>query len=223
MRDQRRRIEPTRLDHRHQSPHPFFASGTKCGHDSVIADASRERVVRYLKFPGINTEAAQSSARPQTTQTALEGLLDSQCFNGHVRSAIRQFFYLGHKIEIFARKDQVAAETMPGIRIVSPASKSVVMQQKDQIVVQGIAKGAQPSWSAQVEVFTDRWYVAGPNVPIYPDGRFHQAVSLGGQGRQQCSHLIRARLFDDAGGQRATTLNYGIARANSDGSAPVCR
>ncbi|PYP88513.1 MAG: hypothetical protein DMG65_15035 [Candidatus Angelobacter sp. Gp1-AA117] len=130
---------------------------------------------------------------------------------------------LGHKVEIYARKDQVAPETMPGIRIVSPVSKSVVVPQKEQIVVQGIAKGAQPGWSAQVEVFTDRWYVAGPNVAIYPDGRFNQAISLSGQGRQQCSHLIRARLFDEKGNQRAVILNYGIARANPDGSAPLCR
>lgn len=198
--------------HQYQMTDPMFFHYRESLGDAAYQNAVSEGAFTYIVLDeGIGEEAR----RMDTSIRPLLGGYDLQM------EAFEPT--LGHKIEIYARKDQVVPETMPGIRVVSPASKSVVAQQKDQIVVQGIAKGAQPGWSAQVEVFTDRWYVAGPNVEIYPDGRFSQPVSLGGQGRQQCSHLIRARLFDEAGRQRAVTLNYGVARANLDGSAPVCR
>src|SRR5947209_6231348 len=198
--------------HQYQITDPmFFRYGQNLGADAYKTAVS-EGVFTYIVLDeGIGEEARRMDAdiRPLLAGYDLQ------------MEAVEPT--LGHKVEIYARKDQVLPETMPGLRIVSPASKSVMTPQQEQIVVQGIAKGAQPNWSAQVEVFTDRWYAAGPNVAIYPDGRFYQPVSLGGQGRQQCSHLIRARLFDESGQSRAVTLNYGIARANPDGSAPVCR
>jgi trans-2-enoyl-CoA reductase len=58
---------------------------------------------------------------------------------------------------------------------------------------------------------------------VAADGTFHQTVNLGGQGRQQCNHALRARLFDADGKARVVVMNSGVTRANADGSAPGCR
>src|SRR5207248_9137938 len=84
MREQRGRIKALRLHHRHQSSHPFFTTWAKSGHDFIIADASSERVIGYLKFSRINTEAVQGAARPQTSQTVLERLLQTECLDRHI-------------------------------------------------------------------------------------------------------------------------------------------
>jgi Dolichyl-phosphate-mannose-protein mannosyltransferase len=131
---------------------------------------------------------------------------------------------LGQRIEIYAKPGEVhASETGPGIQLASPASNSLVNTTRGEAAVDGIATGAQPGWYIQTEVFTNKWWPQGGHIPIAPDGTFHQLVALGGEGMQQCHHLLRARLFDAAGTPRAFTLNYNIARSNADGSAPACR
>ncbi|MGB9121877.1 MAG: hypothetical protein WCE73_14740, partial [Candidatus Angelobacter sp.] len=72
---------------------------------------------------------------------------------------------------------------------------------------------AQPGSFALVEAFTDRWYRQGEYVTIAADGTFSQKSYLGGQGKQQCSHLVRARLYDSRGNAQAVAKNYGIVRA----------
>ena len=130
---------------------------------------------------------------------------------------------LGHKIEIYAKTGSARASgNGPGIRIVTPASNSVVKTNGGAATVEGVATGTHAGWQAQLEVFTDRWYVQ-EKVPVAADGSFHQVVYISGEGRQQCYHLLRVRLFDDAGQRRAASLNYGITRANPDGSPPSCK
>jgi 4-amino-4-deoxy-L-arabinose transferase-like glycosyltransferase len=130
---------------------------------------------------------------------------------------------LGHPIEIYARKGQPPVESTPAIRILNPASNALVRTNGNTVVLDGVATGGEPGWSAQLEVFTDRWYTSRESIPIAADGTFHGNITLGGNGWQQCSHLVRARLLDQAGHSRAVTMNYGITRANPDGSAPGCR
>ena len=74
-----------------------------------------------------------------------------------------------------------------------------------------------------VDLFTDRWYHQGDRVAPDGAGAFTQTVYLGGQGAQQCSHVLRVRLFAPGGGHLATATELGVIRANPDGTAPDCR
>ena len=118
---------------------------------------------------------------------------------------------LGQRIEIYGKADPQPAADNSTFRILEPASKAVV--DGGITTLRGIATQAQPGSFALVEVFTDRWYRQGEYVPIGADGTFSQKVYLGGQGKQQCSHLVRARLYDSRGNAQAVAMNYGIARA----------
>src|SRR5687768_6227975 len=50
MRDERRRVESPRLHDAHETLHAFLATGAQCGHDRVVAQTRRERVVRHLQL-----------------------------------------------------------------------------------------------------------------------------------------------------------------------------
>jgi len=127
------------------------------------------------------------------------------------------------KIEVYARQPQPAPiANSSSVRIVSPATGTVVNTNAGSVFAEGVTSGAQPGWYAQLDVFTNRWYAQPGNAVIAPDGSFRQQVVLGGQGAQQCYHLLRVRLFDQDGQDRAHSLNYGIVRANVDGSPPPC-
>lgn len=118
---------------------------------------------------------------------------------------------LGQRIEIYGKADSQPAAENPDFRILEPATNATV--DGGTTTLHGIATQAQPGSFALVEVFTDRWYRQGEYVPIAADGTFYRTIYLGGQGKQQCSHLVRARLFDSRGHAQAVTMNYGIARA----------
>jgi uncharacterized membrane protein len=131
---------------------------------------------------------------------------------------------LGQKIEIYAKPSQPnASERLPSVRLLVPASNTVASSNAGATTADGVAMGMLPRWHAQVEVFTDRWYPQGGDIPIAADGSFHQTIYLSGEGQQQCYHLVRVRLYDQDGEPRAFSLNYGITRANADGSVPACR
>jgi hypothetical protein len=85
----------------------------------------------------------------------------------------------------------------------------------------GTATGAPPEWKVRAEVFTDRWYYQGES-PLTREGWYKINIYLGGQGEQQCYHLVRARLVDEQGRPQASSTLFGIARANPDGSVPAC-
>ena len=131
----------------------------------------------------------------------------------------------GQKIEVYARQPQPApSESGPSVRIAFPPSNSTVDATADSsgIELVGTVAETQPDWYVKVEVFTNEWYAQGLRARIRADGSFRQKVFLGGQNGQQCYHILRARLFDADGHERAHTLNYGIVRANPGGSAPPC-
>jgi hypothetical protein len=119
---------------------------------------------------------------------------------------------LGHKIEIYAKPGS-ASETST-VHILAPESNTIITTKEDRSTLGfGIVQGAQPGSTALFEVFTDHWYAQGPRVPVAADGTFRQTIFLGGEGGQQCYHLVRARVFDLQGNPTGFALNYGIGRA----------
>jgi hypothetical protein len=134
---------------------------------------------------------------------------------------------LHQDIEVYQRLDlDQAPPAAPGpqIEIVFPTNRTIVKTPETSAVLQGVTRGAGPGWFVMVDVFTNRWYPqSGKVFPGGAYGSFSGPIQLGGEGRQQCYHLVRARLYDDHGQREAVAMQYGIARANSDGSSPNCR
>jgi hypothetical protein len=136
---------------------------------------------------------------------------------------------LHQDIEIYERLDLDLTQAMrasagPQIEIVSPIGQSAVKTAESTTLLQGVARGAGLGWFVLVDVFTNRWYPQGGKIfPAREDGAFSGTVQLGGDGRQQCDHLVRTQLYDNHGRRQAVATQYGIARANPDGSAPDCR
>lgn len=133
----------------------------------------------------------------------------------------------GHEIEIFERTSPPAmapTRSDPQITIGAPAEGALVRTNGDLALLSGTVGGIQAGDYVLVDVFTNQWYRQGGKIfPGAPDGAFMQAIHLGGVGRQQCFHIVRARLFDPQGHFIARAMNFDIARANSDGSPPNCR
>lgn len=133
----------------------------------------------------------------------------------------------GHEIEIYERTNPPAmapAPNDPQIVIDAPAGGSVVRTDGDSATLSGTVKGIQAGDYVSVDVFTNQWYRQGGKIfPGAPEGAFTQTIHLGGGGRQQCFHIVRARLFDPAGHFIARAMNFDIARANPDGTSLNCR
>ena len=109
------------------------------------------------------------------------------------------------------------------IEIIVPASNAVVKTENNVTLVRGVLRGAGPGWFAVVDVHTNRWYTQGGKIfPAEPDGAFSVAIYLRGEGRQQCCHVVRARLYDSRGRRQATSVQFGVVRTNADGSPPNC-
>lgn len=129
----------------------------------------------------------------------------------------------GVPIELYERKDPpvVLPETSgPRVEILYPPTGEVVRTNGGATLLRGKVSGARTSWYVQVDVLTNRWYPQGEK--IYPEvatGVFSQTIFLGGK----CNHIVRVRLFDERGKQVAAASNFGIARANPDGTAPSCQ
>jgi hypothetical protein len=126
------------------------------------------------------------------------------------------------RIEIYARRDpapQLPPVSVHHVSITSLADNDMVRDAAGKLT--GKASSANPEWKVRAEVFTDRWYYQGES-PLTSDGSYKVNIYLGGQGQQQCYHLVRARLIDEQGRPQATSTLFGIARANPDGSAPAC-
>jgi len=199
--------------HQNQITDPmYFHYGDKVG-DQAYKAAIKESAFTYVVIDGgIGDEARQMDAaiRPLPEPYKLEFVVLDPT--------------LGQRIEIYAKPtDGSPHDAGPSVRLLFPGSGSLMNVNGGDATVEGTVSGAQAGWYVQLEVFTNRWWPQGGHISVAGDGSFHQQVSLGGEGQQQCNHLLRARLFDQAGTPRAFALNYAIARANTDGSAPACR
>jgi hypothetical protein len=194
----------------------------------------------YFHYQNLTGEAAYSSAVRDGyfAYIALDGGMDGAArrlreviqpeLPGHYELRLNMPDPNLHQdIAIYERLDLVNAApsaTSPQIEILSPASQSVIKTTATTTSVQGVARDAQPGWFVLLDVFTNRWYSQGGKIfPAVSNGAFSGTIELSGQGGQQCHHLVRAQLYDDFGKRQAVALQYGIARANPDGSAPVCR
>jgi hypothetical protein len=129
----------------------------------------------------------------------------------------------GQRIEIYSRREP-APPVPPGskyqVAITSPVSNDMVAN--PALKLTGTTTGAPPpEWKIRAQVFTDRWYYQGETV-LLRDGSYKLDIYLGGQGQQQCYHLVRAELIDEQGKTQATSTLFGVARANADGSRPAC-
>jgi hypothetical protein len=120
---------------------------------------------------------------------------------------------LGQNIEVYSRPDMSDAEKTPAIRLLHPTTGSILQTADGTVMAEGTTIGARAGWHARIEVFTNRWYPQGEYIPIAADGSFQQIIVLGGEDKQRCSHLLRARLYDEHWNLQASTLNYGIGRA----------
>ena len=133
----------------------------------------------------------------------------------------------GHEIEIYERTNPAAmapAQSGPQIVITAPAEGALVRTDGDSTTLSGTVKGIQAGDYVLVDAFTNQWYRQGGKIfPGAPEGAFTQTIHLGGGGRQQCFHIVRARLFDRGGHFIARAMNFDIARANPDGTSLNCR
>jgi hypothetical protein len=134
---------------------------------------------------------------------------------------------LGQEIQIYERQNPpaaVASVSGPQIQIVSPASNAVVHTDRTATTLQAQVKGISAGDYAVADVFTNRWYTqTGKMRPGAPDGELSATIYLAGEGREQCHHIVRVRLFDPAGHFLASALSFNVARANADGAVPSCR
>ncbi|HEY6272584.1 MAG TPA: glycosyltransferase family 39 protein [Terriglobales bacterium] len=189
----------------------YFHYRDSAGHDDFDEDAYkaavREGAFSYVVMDGGMGDEARHMDR------AIRPLLNHYQLQMSALDPVR-----GQKIEVYSR-DTARTPGGPNIHLLSPASGALVTTKDSATVAEGVTSGAHADWYAEIEVFTNAWYPQGGRVPIAEDGSFHQRIYLGGQGPEQCYHLVRARLFDDLGHQQAITLNHGVARA---GGPTVC-
>lgn len=196
---QTRIVDPMYVEYRGQTGDAGYAAAVKDGaYDYVILDGGIGEEARRL----------QAAIRPELGAYKLELAM---------RDPV-----MGQTIEIYQRADAAPVAMSSPLRITSLASNSVVPTQNDEAKVEGMASGAPSGANVELEVFTNRWYRQGPEIMVAKDGSFSGKVMLGGQGFQQCQHMVRARLFDFYGHELGHDLIWGVARANADGSRPMC-
>ena len=133
---------------------------------------------------------------------------------------------LGQPIEVYERQNPPAIKwesARPQIQITAPAAGALVRTQNKATMLTAVVDGIQPGDYALVDVFTNRWYPQSEKIrPGAPDGSFSQMIYLAGEGREQCYHIVRVRVFDSRGDFLTAAMNFNIARANADGTAS-CR
>ncbi len=195
--------------HQYQIVDPmYFSRGGKSGDDAYRAAVHDGDFTYVVLDGGIGGEARQmdTAIRPE--------------LSGYQLDMVAVEPTLGQKVEIYAKPGRSLPDAgSPDIHLLSPASNAVVSTNgAEMTTAEGVVTGAHAGWYVQLEVFTDQWHPQGDDISIGPYGSFHQAISLAGQGRQQCYHMVRARLLDQNGNSRAVTINYGIGRADAQGS-----
>jgi hypothetical protein len=134
---------------------------------------------------------------------------------------------LGQSIQIYERQNPpaVAPPSAPvRLEILSPASNALVQTDHTATTLHARVTGMDPDDYALVDVFTNRWYRQGGRfLPGAVDADFGATIYLAGQGREQCHHIVRVRLYDSSGHFLTSALSFNVVRANTDGSVPACR
>lgn len=202
--------------HQYQIVDPMYFTRSGTSGNEAYQSGVREGDFNYIVLDGgIGEEARQMDAaiRPELSGYHLDfAAVDST---------------LGQTIQVYAKSGNTAPEgaeehgavSGPGIRILNPSANSIVTTSPaGTISAEGQAQGFRAGWYVHMDVFTDLWHQQGEDIPIAANGSFHQTINLAGQGRQQCYHILRARLLDENGNSRAVTMNYGVARADAQGT-----
>jgi hypothetical protein len=195
--------------HQYQIVDPmYFSRGGSSGDEAYQAAVHDGEFAYVVIDGGIGEEARRMDA-------AIRPVL-----SGYQLEMVAVEPTLGQKVEIYAKTGRsLPATSGPSIRLLSPASNAVVSTNAaGTATAEGTVTGAHAGWYVHVEVFTNQWHPQGEDISIASDGSFHQEISLAGQGRQQCYHMVRARLLDQNGNSRAVTINYGIGRADAQGT-----
>ena len=133
---------------------------------------------------------------------------------------------LGQTIQIYERQNPPATApptATPRVEITAPASNAVVQTNHTATTLEARVFGIAPGDYVLADVFTNRWYPqTGKLRPGPPDGGLSATIYLAGEGREQCYHIVRVRLFDPSGHLLNSALSFNVARASPDGSAPAC-
>lgn len=134
---------------------------------------------------------------------------------------------LGQTIQIYERQNPPAAappSASARVEVTAPASNAVVQTDHTATTLQARVFGISSGDYVLADVFTNRWYAqTGKLHPGAPDGGLSATIYLAGEGREQCYHIVRVRLFDPSGHLLNSALSFNVVRANPDGSAPACR
>lgn len=134
---------------------------------------------------------------------------------------------LGQAIDIYERENPpitALPPSTPQIEILSPPSSSVVRTNRTATTLRARVRGIAPGDYVIADVFTNRWYTQTAKIrPGAPDGDLSATIYLAGEGREQCYHIVRVRLFDPSGHFLTAATNFNIVRTNSNGSIPACR
>lgn len=134
---------------------------------------------------------------------------------------------LGQRIQIYQRRDPPAAAPPAAasqIEIIAPASDAVVQTDRKAAILRASVRGIVPGDYVLADIFTNRWYrQSGKLRPGVPEGNLSATVYLAGEGREQCYHIVRVRLFNPAGHLLDSAMSFNVVRANPDGTVPVCR
>ncbi len=186
---------------------------------AAYAAAVRDGVYDYVVFDGSGMEAPV---------LALHRAIRPELERGYELLARVPEPRLLRAITIYARKSPPAvrpdqARGRPRVEILAPTRGVPVVTQGIEAPLEGRVFDAPAGSFLRVDLFTDRWYQQGDRA--FPDatGAFTQTVYLGGQGVQQCAHVLRVRLFAPDGRYLATAAALGVIRANPDGTMPACR
>lgn len=134
---------------------------------------------------------------------------------------------LGQQIRIYERQNPPAAlpsSTGPQIHLIAPVSNALVQTDRTATQLQATVNSISSGDYVIADVFTNRWYTqTGKIRPGAPDGNLSATIYLAGEGREQCHHIVRVRLFDPSAHLLSSALSFNVARANANGAAPACR
>ncbi len=124
---------------------------------------------------------------------------------------------LGHPIEIYERTDPAALALSPSSAKVEITAPSTGSQTARLSRISGRVQNAPAGSFVRLGIFSNRWYSLG-RVELAEDGSFQtkEPIFFGGEGKQACNHMVRARLYDAAKHPLSVALNFNIARQGSN-------
>lgn len=194
-------VDPFYFRHGTESGAPAYASAVRDGwFDYVVLDGGIGDDAKRLRAAVAPALAARYNLRVSTLDPVL-----------------------GQTIEIYERQNPPAAKPespAPQIEITSPAAGALVPTANKATTLTAVVRGIRAGDYALVDVFTNRWYRQGGKIrPGVPDDEFSRTIYLAGEGREQCYHIVRVRLFDSQGRFLSSALNFNVARANPDGTS----